>query len=80
MRIDILSATPELLESPYSGSILKRAIDKKIVQIHFHNLRNYSTDKHKKIDDYQFGGGSGMVLMIEPIDNCISELKKYNHF
>ena len=80
MRIDILSATPELLESPFSGSILKRAIDKKIVQIHFHNLRNYSSDKHQKIDDYQFGGGSGMVLMIEPIDNCIRELKKYNNY
>ena len=80
MRIDILSATPELLESPFSGSILKRAIDKKIVQIHFHNLRNYSSDKHQKIDDYQFGGGSGMVLMIEPIDNCISELKKHNNY
>ena len=80
MRIDILSATPELLESPFSGSILKRAIDKKIVQIHFHNLRNYSSDKHQKIDDYQFGGGSGMVLMIEPIDNCIGELKKHNNY
>ena len=80
MRIDILSATPELLESPFSGSILKRAIDKKIVQIHFHNLRNYSSDKHQKIDDYQFGGGSGMVLMIEPIDNCIRELKKSNNY
>ena len=80
MRIDILSATPELLESPFSGSILKRAIDKKIVQIHFHNLRNYSSDKHQKIDDYQFGGGSGMVLMIEPIDNCIRELKKHNNY
>ena len=80
MRIDILSATPELLESPFSGSIVKRAIDKKIVQIHFHNLRNYSSDKHQKIDDYQFGGGSGMVLMIEPIDNCITELKKYNNY
>ena len=80
MRIDILSATPELLESPFSGSILKRAIDKKIVQIHFHNLRNYSSDKHQKIVDYQFGGGSGMVLMIEPIDNCIRELKKHNNY
>ena len=80
MRIDILSATPELLESPFSDSILKRAIDKKIVQIHFHNLRNYSSDKHQKIDDYQFGGGSGMVLMIEPIDNCIRELKKHNNY
>ena len=80
MRIDILSATPKLLESPFSDSILKRAIDKEIVQIHFHNLRNYSNDKHQKIDDYQFGGGSGMVLMIEPIDNCITELKKYNNY
>ena len=80
MRIDILSATPGLLESPFSGSILKRAIDKEIVQIHFHNLRDYSNYKHEKIDDYQFGGGSGMVLMIEPIDNCIRELKKHNNY
>ena len=80
MRIDILSATPGLLKSPFSSSILKRAIDKEIVQIHFHNLRDYSNYKHEKIDDYQFGGGSGMVLMIEPIDNCISELKKYTHY
>ena len=80
MRIDILSATPGLLKSPFSSSILKRAIDKEIVQIHFHNLRDYSNYKHEKIDDYQFGGGSGMVLMIEPIDNCIRELKKYNNY
>ena len=80
IRIDILSATPELLESPFSGSILRRAIEKNIVEVYFHNLRDYSTDKHHKIDDYQFGGGSGMVLMIEPIDNCIQELKKYNNY
>ena len=80
IRIDILSATPELLESPFSGSILQRAIEKNIVEVYFHNLRDYSTDKHLKIDDYQFGGGSGMVLMIEPIDNCIRELKKSNNY
>ena len=80
IRIDILSATPELLESPFSGSILRRAIEKNIVEVYFHNLRDYSTDKHHKIDDYQFGGGSGMVLMIEPIDNCIQELKKSNNY
>ncbi len=80
VRIDILSATPELLESPFSTSILRRAIEKNIVEVHFHNLRDYGVDKHQKIDDYQFGGGSGMVLMIEPIDNCIKELKKSNHY
>ena len=80
IRIDILSATPKLLESPFSGSILRRAIKKNIVEVYFHNLRDYSTDKHHKIDDYQFGGGSGMVLMIEPIDNCIQELKKSNNY
>lgn len=80
IRIDILSATPKLLESPFSGSILRRAIEKNIVNVHFHNLRDYSIDKHHKVDDYQFGGGSGMVLMIEPIDNCIRELKKSNNY
>ena len=69
-----------MLESPFSGSILRRAIEKNIVEVYFHNLRDYSTDKHHKIDDYQFGGGSGMVLMIEPIDNCIRELKKSNNY
>ena len=69
-----------MLESPFSGSILRRAIEKNIVEVYFHNLRDYSTDKHHKIDDYQFGGGSGMVLMIEPIDNCIQELKKSNNY
>ena len=67
VRIDILSATPELLESPFSSSILRRAIEKNIVEVHFHNLRDYSADKHQKIDDYQFGGGSGMVLMLSLI-------------
>lgn len=75
MRIDILTVLPSLLESPFSDSILKRAQDKGLVEVHIHNIRDYSTDKHKKVDDYAFGGGAGMVLQIEPIDVCISKLK-----
>ncbi len=75
MRIDIITVLPELLKSPFEASILKRAIEKKLVSVHFHNLRDYSTNSYKQIDDYQFGGGAGMVLMIEPIDKCISKLK-----
>ncbi len=76
MRIDIITVLPQLLESPFQHSILKRAIDKKIVEVNLINLRHYSTDKHKQVDDYAFGGGAGMVMMIEPIANCIQELKK----
>ena len=79
-KIEIISATPELLKSPFSGSIMKRAVDKKIVQINFHDLKNYSSSKKKQIDDYQFGGGSGMVLMIEPMFNCINFLKKQDKY
>ncbi|MAR62660.1 MAG: tRNA (guanosine(37)-N1)-methyltransferase TrmD [Flavobacteriaceae bacterium] len=79
-KIEIISATPELLKSPFSGSIMKRAVDKKIVQINFHDLKNYSLSKKKQIDDYQFGGGSGMVLMIEPMFNCINFLKKQDKY
>ena len=75
MRIDIITVLPELLRSPFEASILKRAIDKGIVEVHLHNLRDYSTNKQKNVDDYQFGGGAGMVMMIEPIDACISKLK-----
>lgn len=75
MRIDIITVLPELLKSPFESSILKRAIKKNLVEIHFHNLRDYSTNAYKQIDDYQFGGGAGMVMMIEPIDKCISALK-----
>ena len=75
MRIDIITALPKLLESPFSNSILSKAIDKKLIAIEIHDLRKYSNDKHKKIDDYQFGGGAGMVMMIEPIFKCISKLK-----
>ncbi len=75
MRIDIISVIPELISSPFSSSIIKRAIESGVVKVHFHNLRDYSKSKHKKVDDYQYGGGSGMVLMIEPIENCLSQLK-----
>ena len=75
MRIDIITVLPELLQSPFEVSILKRAIEKGLVELHTHNLRDYATNAYKQIDDYQFGGGAGMVMMIEPIDKCISELK-----
>lgn len=75
MRIDIITVLPELLRSPFEASILKRAQDKGLVEVHLHNLRDYSTNKHKNVDDYQFGGGAGMVMMVEPIDACITKLK-----
>ena len=75
MRIDILTIHPELLKSPFEHSILQRAKDKGLVEIELHDIRSYSTDKHKKVDDYQFGGGAGMVMTIEPIANCIDQLK-----
>lgn len=75
MRIDIISAVPELLESPFSHSIIKRAQDKGLVNIVVHNLREYSTNKHRRVDDYAFGFSAGMVIQIEPIDRIISLLK-----
>ena len=75
MRFDIITIHPQLLEGPFSHSILKRAQDKRLVEIHVHDLRKWSDDKHGRVDDYQFGGGAGMVMRIEPIDNCISSLK-----
>ena len=80
MRIDIITVVPELLQSPFEVSILKRAIEKGIVEVHTHNLRDWSTNAYKQIDDYQFGGGAGMVMMIEPIDKCISELKAQREY
>ena len=74
MRIDIVTVSPELIRSPFEHSILKRAQDKGKVEVHFHDLREYAINKYGKIDDYQFGGGAGMVLMIEPIDKCLSKL------
>lgn len=76
MRIDIISAVPWLLESPFNHSIIKRAKEKGLVEIVVHDLRDYSINKHRQIDDYQFGGGAGMVMMIEPIDKCYSKLKE----
>lgn len=75
MRIDILTVMPEALESPLNCSILKRAQDKGLAQICIHNLRDYTTNKHRKVDDYPFGGEAGMVMQIAPVDACISALK-----
>ncbi len=75
MRIDIITVLPELLKSPFEASILKRAIEKGLVEVHMHNLRDYTDKSYNQIDDYQFGGGAGMVMMIEPIDKCIASLK-----
>ncbi len=76
MRIDILTVLPEMFESPLNCSILKRAQDKGLVEIYVHNLRDYTTNKHRKVDDYPFGGEAGMVMSVQPIDACISALKK----
>jgi tRNA (guanine37-N1)-methyltransferase len=75
MRIDIITCLPGLLESPFSDSILKRAQQKGLVTVAIHDLREYAQNKHRTTDDYAFGGGAGMVMMIEPIDLCISRLK-----
>ena len=80
MRIDIVTILPQLLESPFSDSILKRAIEKDLVEIHFHDPRDFSQDKHKKVDDYQFGGGAGMVLMVEPFALLLDKLKSERQY
>ncbi|HON51855.1 MAG TPA: tRNA (guanosine(37)-N1)-methyltransferase TrmD [Bacteroidales bacterium] len=80
MRIDILTVLPQLLTSPFETSILKRAQQKGIASIVVHDIRDYSTDKHKRVDDYQFGGGAGMVLQIEPIYRCIQELQSQRKY
>ena len=76
MRIDIISVVPDILKSPFEASILKRAIEKGHVEIHFHDLRDYVTDNYRQIDDYQFGGGAGMVMMIEPLYQALQSIKK----
>lgn len=76
MRIDILTILPELLEGPFSHSILKRAEQKGLAEIHLHNIREFSLDKHRSVDDYAYGGGAGMVMMAEPIVRCIEHLKE----
>jgi tRNA (guanine37-N1)-methyltransferase len=80
VEIHIITVLPELLESPFRHSILRRAQEKGLVRIAVHNLRDYSNDKHKSIDDYAFGGGAGMVMMVEPIANCIEELQRKEKF
>lgn len=80
MHIDIITVHPGLLEGPFSHSILKRAIQKNLVEINIINLRDYAANKHKSVDDYAFGGGAGMVMMIEPIDHCITDLKSKRNY
>lgn len=80
MRIDILTVVPELLDSPFNYSILQRAREKGLVEIHIHNIRDWSTDKHKRVDDYAFSKGAGMVMMVEPIDRAIGQLKSERNY
>ncbi len=80
MRIDIITAVPDLLKSPLEHSIVKKATEKKLAEIHIHNLRDYAINDYGQIDDYQFGGGAGMVLRIEPIDTIISKLQEERHY
>jgi tRNA (guanine37-N1)-methyltransferase len=80
MRIDIITLHPALLEGPFSHSILKRAQEKGLAEIHLIDLRNYATNKHKNVDDYPYGGGAGMVMMVEPIANCIEDLKSQRDY
>ena len=75
MRIDVISVVPELIKGFFDYSIIKRAIDKQLVEVYFHNLHDYANNAYRQVDDYQFGGGAGMVMMIEPIDKCITALK-----
>jgi tRNA (guanine37-N1)-methyltransferase len=80
MRLDILTIFPEMFDGPFSHSIVKRAKEKGLVDIHLHNIRNFATDKHRRVDDYPFGGGAGMVMMIEPVLKCINDLKKSREY
>lgn len=80
MRIDIITVLPELLRSPFEHSIMKRAQQKGLAEVHLLNLRDFATDKHKSVDDYAFGGGAGMVMKIEPIAACIEHLKSQRQY
>ena len=80
MRIYILTVLPEMFDSPLGCSILQRAQNKGLVEFHIHNLRDYTTNKHRKVDDYPFGGEAGMVMQVEPIDRCISSLKEQREY
>jgi tRNA (guanine37-N1)-methyltransferase len=80
MRIDILTILPRLLDGPFADSILERAQERKLCEIHIHNIRDYSTHKQKQVDDYQFGGGAGMVMLCQPIDDLIAKLKSEREY
>ena len=80
MRIDIISVLPELMESTFQTSILKRAMEKGLAEVYFHQLRDWSVGKHRQVDDEPYGGGAGMVMMVEPLDKCISELKSQRKY
>ena len=80
MRIDSISVLPELMESPFQTSILKRAMEKGLAEVYFHQLRDWSVGKHRQVDDEPYGGGAGMVMMVEPLDKCISELKSQRKY
>ncbi|MFO7873806.1 MAG: tRNA (guanosine(37)-N1)-methyltransferase TrmD [Bacteroidales bacterium] len=80
MRIDILTIFPGMFEGPFSHSIIKRAVDKGLVEVHLHDIRDYTRDKHRRVDDYPFGGGAGMVMMIEPIARCIESLSARRYY
>lgn len=80
MRIDVISVVPELIKGFFDYSIIKRAIDKQLIEVYFHNLHDYANNAYRQVDDYQFGGGAGMVMMIEPIDKCITALKAERHY
>ena len=80
MRIDIITVLPEILDGPLNNSIIKRATDKGIAEVHIHDLREYGLGRHRQVDDYAFGGEAGMVMMIEPIFNCINDLKKERNY
>lgn len=80
MRIDIITVLPEMLESPLGCSILKRAQDKGLAELVVHNLRDYTTNRHRKVDDYPFGGDAGMVMQVEPVDRCIAALKAERNY
>lgn len=75
MRIDILTIFPQMFSGPFAHSIVKRALEKELAEIYLHDIRDYATDKHRRVDDYPFGGGAGMVMMIEPIERCINFLR-----
>lgn len=80
MRIDILTIFPEMFVGPFGHSIVKRAVDKGLVSIHLHNIRDFASNKHRRVDDYPFGGGAGMVMMIQPVMDCIDSLKKERNY